>query len=219
MWSGHGTMPSNIAARLLQFLQARINFLREQVDALDGFAVVEKARLPHHQQMTETAVVIVQRLDLFEDRVGISRKYYSAGDQALEIRLFVLVERTAVAQRLRRRFDRNVSGRIDKLRRDAIRFEIPHQLARAGETFLVGLTGVDQGGVGETIVGSFPSGLARALAIGIEDRFRAVEARQKRAGDVTVVGDRRNAAGAERGNPYGRMRLLVRARPDVDLAM
>jgi len=63
------------------------------------------------------------------------------------------------------------------------------------------------------------SGLAPAAAIPFVNALGGVEPGEERRLDVAVRADLRGAAGARRADPDRRMRLLNRARPDIDRTM
>src|SRR2546425_9278070 len=111
-----------------------------------------------------------------------------------------------------------ITGRAGELRRDLVGLQVPHQLARPGIAFFVGLAHVDQRRVGEAIErGRGQSQLGAPLAIRAEHVLRAVEAGQEAGDDVALLADGPRTARAQRGDPDRRVRLLVRPRPDVHL--
>src|SRR5207245_8029121 len=96
----------------------------------------------------------------------------------------------------------------------------PHELPGSGEAVPVGLAHVDERRDREAIErrgGQLQ--LGAALAIRAEYALRALEAVQEAGYDVALLADRARARRAERGDPDRWVRLLVRARPDVHLAV
>ncbi len=57
------------------------------------------------------------------------------------------------------------------------------------------------------------------LAVAVEHRLGAAEPGEERCGDVFLLGQDLGRGGRGHGHPDGRVRLLVGARPDVDLAV
>src|SRR5262245_57401023 len=106
------------------------------------------------------------------------------------------------------------------LRRNLVRLDVPQELARTRVAFLVGVSRVDQSGVGEPIERRRREPeLRSAVAIGAEDRLGAVPSGQEARDHVALGAHVASAGGTERSDPDRWMGLLVRPRPDVDLAM
>ena len=82
----------------------------------------------------------------------------------------------------------------------------------------LGVADIDERGIGEPVDRHVlaAAGLAPAAAVGLVDALGGVEAGEERRLDVAVRADLRGAARARRADPDRRMRLLHRARPDVD---
>ena len=170
--------------------------------------------------MAEATDVVVHLHDLAIDRVRIPGEDETVLHERPERGILEHLEdaRVRSLHRIHRRRGRVIAGRAGELRRDLVGLQVPHQLARAGVTLLVGLADVDQRRVGEAIERRRgQSQLGAPLAIRAEHVLRAVEAGQEAGDDVALLADGPRTARAERGDPDRRVRLLVRPWPDVHL--
>src|SRR2546425_7505402 len=111
-----------------------------------------------------------------------------------------------------------IARRIGELWGNLIRLDIRHQLARARISFLVGLASIDEGSVGEAVqTRSGETEFGPARAIGLENGLRSLEPGQEASYHVTLLADISGAGRTQSSDPDGRMRLLVRPRPDIHL--
>src|SRR2546425_8831892 len=111
-----------------------------------------------------------------------------------------------------------IARRIGELWGNLIRLDIPHQLARARISFLVGLASVNEGSIGEAVqTRSGETEFGPARAIGLENGLRSLEPGQEASYHVPLLADISGAGRTQGSDPDWRMRLLVRPRPDIHL--
>jgi hypothetical protein len=112
-----------------------------------------KTSLTHDEQMPEAADVVVHPHDLLVDRVGVAGEDEAVLHERTELGLLEHLEdaRVRALHRVHRGGDRVIARRARELRRHLVRLEVPHELARAGVAFLVGLAHVDERRVREAI--------------------------------------------------------------------
>src|SRR5260221_11796713 len=113
-----------------------------------------------------------------------------------------------------------IPGRISKLQRRFVRFNIPHQFASPGEPFFVGLSRVHQGCICETI-GAWvrQPEFSPTSAIGIEHNLCSLESSQEAGNDITFLSNLPGAVWTKGSDPHWRMGLLIRTGPDIHLTM
>src|SRR2546425_875391 len=111
-----------------------------------------------------------------------------------------------------------ITWRISELWRNLIRLDVPHQLACARISFLVGLAGVNEGSIGEAVQARRgETEFGPAWAIRLENSLRSLEPGQEASYHVTLLADISGAGRTQGSDPDWRMRLLVRPRPDIHL--
>src|ERR1700745_1034800 len=116
---------------------------------------------------------------------------------------------------------RHVTWRIAKMPRHLVRPHVPEELLGARARLGLTLGGIEQRRVGEPVDRHLvaAANVAPALAVGGVDRRRAAISGEERRLHIAARADARGAARRGRRYPDGRMRLLVRARPNVDVAV
>ena len=184
--------------------------------------MVEETGLTHQEDVSKAAHVLVKLGDLTVDGIRVAGKDQPVLHKALQLRVLEHLKhaRGRSFHRAGHRLWRMIAGRAGELERHLIGLHIPHQLARSGIAFLIRLARVHQGGIGKTIqAGRGKAEFGPARPISIKHLFRPVEAGQKTGHNSAALPDRLGRARTEGRDPDGRVRLLIRPGPDIDLTM
>src|SRR5437588_6996401 len=212
-----------------RLLQPRQDLLRDERDLVDRFLVREMAGVAGHEEVAQAADAVDEFLQLAGHVVGRANKHDARFDEVLDRavlrvdELAVAGHRAALASRLdhaRRVLHREISGRRAKgLGDDPRGAQIARHDLGAPPGFRPVLGDRHEPEVGEPVgrrhrAAEFGAG----LAVVIEQVFR-LETGKEGAEHVAALGDLADILRAPAGDPYRRMRLLVDARPDVDVAV
>src|SRR5579862_1039189 len=205
--------------------EARIDLAGKSPDSDDRILVVEMSGLPHDQQIPEAADMVIEVLDLLEDAIGGAEEHRAIRDRGVDGGVETKITEAAAGRVTQHHLhiggDRAIAGRISEPGRDLVRGDVPEQLLSAGARFRLIVGDIDHGGIGEAIdrdIVAFAR-LAPALAIGIIDRGGSFKAGEEGRLDEAMRADLRRTARARRADPDRWMRLLIRPRPDIDVAV
>src|SRR5262249_39136394 len=112
-----------------------------------------------------------------------------------------------------------IARRITPVLRHFVGRHVPEHFFRPGPGLLRILTNVDQRGIGQAVEWRLLAvGRAVGGAIAVVDLANARVASQKHGPGIFVLCYRNSAPATADRNPDGRVWLLVRTRPDIDLA-
>src|SRR6266699_1389633 len=203
--------------------------LQEFIDGVGGLGHFLMAGVAGHEKVAQAADAVDKFLQLAGHVVGRADEHDARLDQVLD-RAVVRVDELAVARHraaLASRLDhargvlhRKIAGRrAEGLGDDPRGAQIAGHDLGAAPGFLPVLGDRHQPEVGEPVGRRRgPTEISAGLAVVIE-QFLRLEAREERAQHVAALGDLADVLGAPARDPHRRVRLLVDARPDVDVAV
>src|ERR1700730_8565601 len=134
--------------------QAWIDIAGKAADAGHGFVVLEKPSLPHDQQVSEAADVVVKLLDLPIDLVGRAGEHDAGFDRLVDRRV-AAIGRVLIKRRATDEIDlgggRQIAGWVLQVRWDLVGGHIPEELFRARARLLLGVARVQEARIGQPI--------------------------------------------------------------------